>query len=305
MMAQRIAGAQPNTALRNRQPESGGDDGAGRGDRHLVGGQRLAGAELHGDQIGIDAGGQRRRRRPRPWPAAAAGRAARPWRAPPPASGTASAPTARTPAGHCPKCRTRAGRAPWQTAPAARRCRPAHRQSARQAPAAARRVTRQASPARMPTISGLTASRRAKVRSTSQRMQLARRFAAAEQLEQDDRGHHHDRQMHRDEQRQDLEPLLAEYAEHEGNAEQHQVGEGGRTPPTTPACAVTAEHPRGDQMAGGPGDSDGDEIGRPQRPRRRAVEIGTAPWSGTAAAAWPRRPRTRTAHRRSRLQIAG
>ena len=51
----------------------------------------------------------------------------------PPASGRASAPTARAPAGHFPKCRTGAGRAPWQTAPAARRCRPAHRRSARRA----------------------------------------------------------------------------------------------------------------------------------------------------------------------------
>src|SRR5690606_37690236 len=40
------------------QPEGGGDRGAGRCDRHLAGRERLPGAELHGEQVGIDAGRQ-------------------------------------------------------------------------------------------------------------------------------------------------------------------------------------------------------------------------------------------------------
>ena len=130
---------------------------------------------------------------------------------------------------------------------------------------------------------------------------------APEQLEQDDRGHHHGRQMDRDDQRQDVDAVLPEHAEHERNAEQHQCW---RRPPrrrrprrpalSRPKIRVVT------RLSGGPGDDDRREIGRPQPPRRRAVEIGARPWCGTEAAAWRRRRRIReSASPVSRLQIAG
>ena len=84
-------------------------------------------------------------------------------------------------------------------------------------------------------ISGLVTICRRKSRDQAQRIAPAR-LSRPNICEQDDRGHHHRRQVDGDEQRQDLEAFLAEDAKHERHAEQHEVGEGRDTPPTTPAC---------------------------------------------------------------------
>ena len=44
-------------------------------------------------------------------------------------------------------------------------------------------------------------------------------------------------------QRQDIDALLPEHAEHEGNAKQHRVGEGGRHAADDAGRAVAAEQP--------------------------------------------------------------
>ena len=82
------------------------------------------------------------------------------------------------------------------------------------------------------------------------------------------------RQMDRHDQRQDVDAVLSVDAQHEGNAEQHRVGECGRHAADDAGRAVAAENPRRDQASCRPGDDHRREIGRPQPPWCRAVEIG-------------------------------
>ena len=96
---------------------------------------------------------------------------------------------------------------------------------------------------------------------------------ALEDREDDDRRGHHDPEMHRDDQRQHLEAGLTIDAHHERKSEQDRVGEGrGNTADHTRA-RIAPEDPGGHEMSDRPGERHRGEVGRPERPRRRAMEI--------------------------------
>ena len=129
-------------------------------------------------------------------------------------------PTARAPAAHCLRCRTCAGRAPSQKRQRARdigqRIDEAHAK-----PGSGRPVKRQASPTRMPTISGLakillrkSADQRQRrvgfpaLRPNSSNMMIEAIIMVGRWIETM--------------QRQDVDAVLAVDAEDEGHAEQHR-----------------------------------------------------------------------------------
>ena len=263
--------SQPNTACAIGQPEGRGHDSAGRRDRHLVGGQRLARAELHGDQIGIDARRQRcsrhrdlrgQRRQPEQQRHAERHRRHqeelqhRQHERRPHISGNAELSQAK-PHG---KQRKRTGNAGQRVdQPHGKR----RQREARHAPYQAKHD------ADDQRIFEDPPQEIANDFARPDRLALA----APEDAEQDDRGHDHGRHMHRDEQRQDLEPFLPEDAQHERNAEQDQVGEGGRDAADHAGLRVAPENACRDEVAGSPCDGHGGEIGRPQRPGGRAMEV--------------------------------
>ena len=68
--------------------------------------------------------------------------------------------------------------------------------------------------------------------------------------------------------------LVAERRLHQGDADQYAVGIGGGAAGDDAGTAVASEEAHDHDVRGDPHDSEWDEVGRPDPPRRNAVEIG-------------------------------
>ena len=113
-------------------------------------------------------------------------------------------------------------------------------------------VTRQMTPARMPIISELGSTRLRNARKISPARNRTG-FPVTENVEQDDRDHGHGRHVDGNQQRQDLETLLPEDAEHERDAEKHEVRIGGSNAADYADLGVAPENPGHRQVADEPG----------------------------------------------------